>query len=234
MSSLSIGAQPSATMSGRERNNQRTRSVSLIGMQSHHGLVAWARKPLFLSRRTLVADAQRISRQRPVSQSPPTTSAQYTGRMRCPYCHADHDRVSDSRASQDGFAIRRRRQCLACKRRYTTYEQIEETILKVVKKDGVREPFDREKMRRGLAKACWKRPISDEQIEQAIQDIEGEVYGQYDVEIDSQTLGEIVMGHLGRLDQVAYVRFASVYREFKDVRDFVQELQPMLKNPPPQ
>jgi transcriptional repressor NrdR len=155
--------------------------------------------------------------------------------MRCPFCRTDNDRVIDSRASQDGFAIRRRRECLACKRRYTTYEQIEEFVLKVVKKDNVREPYEREKIRRGLAKACWKRPVSDEQIEALIQAVEREVYDSFEFEVDSHHIGELVMEHLGKLDQVAYVRFASVYREFKDVRDFVDELQPMLrqkKRPP--
>ncbi len=159
----------------------------------------------------------------------------YSYSMRCPFCRTDNDRVIDSRASQDGFAIRRRRECLACKRRYTTYEQIEEFVLKVVKKDGVREPFEREKIRRGLAKACWKRPVSDEQIEELIQAVEREVYAGFESEVDSHHIGELVMEFLGRLDQVAYVRFASVYREFKDVRDFVDELQPMLrqtKRPP--
>ena len=149
--------------------------------------------------------------------------------MRCPYCHTDNDRVIDSRASQDGYAIRRRRECLACKRRYTTYERIEELSIKVVKKDGVRETFAPEKIRQGLAKACWKRPISDEQIEATVATIEGEVYASFEIEVGSGELGELVMRHLRVLDEVAYIRFASVYRQFKDVRDFVEELQPMLK-----
>ena len=154
--------------------------------------------------------------------------------MKCPFCRDDNDRVIDSRTSQDGFAIRRRRECLTCKRRYTTYERLEEMSMKVVKKDGVREPFDREKIRQGLAKACWKRPISDEQMEGVVLEVENEVYGQFEAEIDTGTLGEMVMERLGKLDQVAYVRFASVYRDFKDVDDFVDELQPMLsqKQPP--
>lgn len=149
--------------------------------------------------------------------------------MRCPYCRIDHDRVIDSRASEDAFAIRRRRECLQCKRRFTTYERLEEMGIKVVKKDGVREPFDREKIRAGLARACWKRPISDEQIEAAVSEIESQVYANYESEIDSKALGELVMARLAKIDQVAFVRFASVYRQFKDVRDFVDELQPMLK-----
>ncbi len=149
--------------------------------------------------------------------------------MKCPFCHQDNDRVIDSRASQDGYAIRRRRECLECKRRYSTYEQIERTTLKVVKKDGVREPYDRDKIRRGLQKACWKRPISDEQISQTIAAIEADIFDRYDVEIESRNLGELLMRRLRQLDEVAYVRFASVYREFKDVRDFVDELEPMLE-----
>jgi transcriptional repressor NrdR len=148
--------------------------------------------------------------------------------MKCPFCHADNDRVIDSRASHDNYATRRRRECLSCRRRYTTYEQIEEFAVKVIKKDGTRVPLDREKIKRGLERACWKRPIGDEQIEAVVAAVEHEVYTQFDNEVESQFLGELVMRHLRELDQVAYVRFASVYREFKDVRDFVQELQPML------
>lgn len=149
--------------------------------------------------------------------------------MRCPFCRIDHDRVIDSRASQDGFAIRRRRECLHCKRRFTTYERLEEMGIKVVKKNGIREPFDREKIRSGLTRACWKRPISDDQIDATVSQVESDVYANYESEIDSHALGQIVMARLAQLDQVAFVRFASVYREFKDVRDFVDELQPMLK-----
>ena len=149
--------------------------------------------------------------------------------MKCPYCHSDNDRVIDSRASEDGTAIRRRRQCLSCKRRYTTYERLEEITVKVIKKDGVREPFEREKIKQGLAKACWKRPISDKQSEAMVSAVESDVYENLETEIDSGDIGERVMQQLAKLDQVAFVRFASVYREFKDVRDFVDELQPMLK-----
>jgi transcriptional repressor NrdR len=129
--------------------------------------------------------------------------------MRCPYCQIDNDKVIDSRASEDGMAIRRRRECLGCHRRYTTFERVEEVSIKVIKKDGNRVPFDRTKIKSGLEKACWKRPISDDQIE-------------------TRDIGELVMQQLAKLDQVAYVRFASVYREFKDARDFVEELQPIL------
>jgi transcriptional repressor NrdR len=149
--------------------------------------------------------------------------------MKCPYCRVDNDRVTDSRASEDGFAIRRRRECVHCRRRYTTYERIEEQTIKVVKKDGVRFPFERDKIKRGLQKACWKRPISDERIESVVSAIEIEVYANFDSEVESRYLGELAMQHLRQLDQVAYVRFASVYRDFADVRDFVEELQPMLE-----
>jgi transcriptional repressor NrdR len=148
--------------------------------------------------------------------------------MQCPFCRIDNDRVIDSRAIEDGFAIRRRRECLACKRRYTTYERIEEPAIKVVKKDGIRVPFEREKIKQGLMKACWKRPVSDERIEAIVADVESDVYANFDTEVSTRYLGELVMKHLRALDQVAFVRFASVYREFKDVRDFVEELQPML------
>ena len=149
--------------------------------------------------------------------------------MRCPICGVDNDKVIDSRASEDGFAIRRRRECMACSQRFTTYERLEEMEVKVVKKDGVREPFNREKMRSGLAKACWKRPISDAQIDALVSSIEAKIYNEHESEIGTSDLGDMVMDKLKDLDEVAYVRFASVYRQFKDVRDFVDELKPMLK-----
>lgn len=149
--------------------------------------------------------------------------------MRCPFCGLDNDRVIDSRASQDGYATRRRRECMSCTRRFTTYERLEEMTLKVVKKDGVREPFSPEKIKRGVAKACWKRPVSEEQIERIVSEISAELYGSADSEVTSQELGEMVMEKLSALDQVAYVRFASVYREFKDAQDFVDQVQPILR-----
>jgi transcriptional repressor NrdR len=148
--------------------------------------------------------------------------------MQCPFCRIDNDRVIDSRAVDDGFSIRRRRECLNCKKRFTTYERTEEPAIKVVKKSGIRELFDREKLKRGLAKACWKRPISDEKIDAICAEIEAEMSANFETEVNSDFLGELAMQHLRDLDQVAFVRFASVYREFKDVRDFVEELQPML------
>jgi len=148
--------------------------------------------------------------------------------MKCPNCLADNDRVLDSRASQDGFAIRRRRECLACRRRYTTYARIEATALKIIKKDGSREPFDRQKIKQGLEKACWKRPIGEEQIEAVVAAVENDLEAKLDTEIPSRDVGEMVMRRLRELDAVAYVRFASVYRRFSDARDFVAELSPML------
>jgi len=148
--------------------------------------------------------------------------------MRCPFCRADNDRVIDSRAGDDGASIRRRRECLACRRRYTTYERVERQLLAVVKKGGERQPFDRDKIKRGLAKACWKRPVTEDDIEGVVTALESELYGGYENEVSSGAIGERLMELLKALDPVAYVRFASVYREFKDVRDFVDELEPIL------
>ena len=148
--------------------------------------------------------------------------------VRCPFCHEEHNRVVETLAGEGGFAVRRRRECLSCRQQYTTLERCEERTLKVVKKDGVRVPFERQKIKRGLEKACWKRPISDEQLEAIVTALEQEVRSRFDAEVETAVLGELVMQQLRKLDQVAYVRFASVYREFQDVRDFVEELEPML------
>ncbi len=147
--------------------------------------------------------------------------------MRCPFCQHDETKVIDSRTSQD-LSIRRRRQCLSCERRFTTYERIEESPLKVVKKDGSRIPFDRSKIRFGIEKACYKRPVSDQQIDQGVADVEAMIYEEGLREVASRQIGEMVFNALRDLDKVAFVRFASVYREFKDVNDFVDELQPIL------
>jgi len=152
--------------------------------------------------------------------------------MKCPFCLVEDDRVLDTRASEDGFAIRRRRECNRCKRRYTTYERIERRAIRVVKKDGNRVPFDRDKLRAGLEQACWKRPVSDVQLEAVVTAVENDVEANFDSEVESRYLGELVMQHLRRLDEVAYVRFASVYRQFKDLHDFVDELKPMLSDTP--
>jgi transcriptional repressor NrdR len=148
--------------------------------------------------------------------------------MKCPFCRADNDKVIDSRSSHDGLAVRRRRECVACGRRFTTYERPEETTIKVVKKDGSRVPFEREKIKRGLERACWKRPITSRQIEATTTEIENEMYAQFESEVQSRQLGELVMRYLRDLDAVAFVRFASVYRQFNDVYDFFEELKPML------
>ena len=148
--------------------------------------------------------------------------------MMCPYCRHGETGVIDSRASQQ-FVIRRRRKCLSCDRRFMTYEKIEETPLKVVKKDGSRITFDREKIKRGLEKACYKRPISDEDMEVIVSDIEASLYENFDREVPSREIGEKVMESLRRIDKVAFVRFASVYREFQDVNDFQEELAPLLR-----
>lgn len=147
--------------------------------------------------------------------------------MRCPFCKHDETKVIDSRNSQD-FSIRRRRECLDCNRRFTTYERIEESPIKVIKKDGTRIPFDRSKIRTGIEKACYKRPISNEQIDQVVADVEAAIYEEGVRELPSRQIGEMVFNALRDLDKVAFVRFASVYREFQDVNDFVDELQPIL------
>jgi len=154
--------------------------------------------------------------------------------MRCPYCHHDNDSVRDSRVVDDGKAIRRRRFCNSCRRRFTTYERIAGT-LHVIKKSGVREPFSRAKVERGLELACWKRKISADQRAQMVEAIEAQLIEEYDLEVESHAIGTMCMKYLETIDQVAYVRFASVYREFTDVSDFVKELRPILnKNSEPQ
>lgn len=151
--------------------------------------------------------------------------------MICPHCSADNDRVLDSRASEDGRAIRRRRCCIQCNKRFTTYERVEHYALQVVKKDNTREPFSREKIERGAEQACWKRPVSVEQVKDLAALVEADIQTDYETEIPSSIVGRMVMQRLAELDQVAYVRFASVYREFKDVEDFVAELAP-FRTPP--
>ena len=146
--------------------------------------------------------------------------------MKCPFCQVDNDRVTDSRASEDGFAIRRRRECLDCRGRFTTYERAEAPV-RVVKKDGSRVPFDHNKLKQGLERACWKRPISNRQLDEIVTKVENAIEADFDTEVESCHLGEIVMQHLRDLDQVAYVRFASVYRQFEDADDFVDELKAM-------
>ncbi|MFY9256877.1 MAG: transcriptional regulator NrdR [Fuerstiella sp.] len=151
--------------------------------------------------------------------------------MRCPFCKHEETKVIDSRNSQD-YSIRRRRECLECTRRFTTYERIEESPIKVIKKDGTRVPFDRNRIRSGIEKACYKRPISNEQIDQLVAGVEASIYEEGLRELPSRQIGELVFNALRDLDKVAFVRFASVYREFTDVNDFVDELQPMLDGRP--
>ncbi|MCR9243989.1 MAG: transcriptional regulator NrdR [bacterium] len=149
--------------------------------------------------------------------------------MRCPYCKSDNDRVIDSRASADGYAIRRRRVCSDCGRRYTTYERVETAPLRVVKKTGERLAFDRSKVLSGMVRACEKRPVTQEQLEAVTDRIERQCMEAFDKEVPSKVIGNLIMQELRMLDQVAYVRFASVYREFKDVSQFLEELKPMLE-----
>ena len=148
--------------------------------------------------------------------------------MKCPFCGNQEDKVVDSRASSDGGAIRRRRECLSCGKRFTTYEKIEEQALMVIKKDGRREPFDRNKLLAGLVKACEKRPVSMDDLERLVDELERELSQQFEREVPSREAGERVMKKLHALDPVAYVRFASVYREFKDVEQFMRELKDLL------
>lgn len=148
--------------------------------------------------------------------------------MKCPYCGYKEDRVVDSRATQEEAAIRRRRECLKCGKRFTTYEYIEEVSLMVIKKDGRREPFDRKKIMAGITKACEKRPISTEKMEEIVTYVERAIQKKSDREVSSSKVGELVMDKLKTLDDVAYVRFASVYRQFKDVGQFMGELKDML------
>lgn len=149
--------------------------------------------------------------------------------MKCPFCDDLEDKVVDSRLAREGQVIRRRRECLSCKRRYTTYERIEETQPAVVKKDGRREPFDRQKILAGLKKACEKRPISTGDIEAVADRIEKRVQERGETEVSSRTIGEEIMRELRDLDQVAYVRFASVYRDFKDIDQFMEELKVLAR-----
>ena len=149
--------------------------------------------------------------------------------MNCPFCSQDHDKVTDSRSAASGTVIRRRRQCLDCGKRFTTYEQIEEMPLRVIKKDGRRVPFNRKNILTGMLKACEKRPISITILEEIVKNIEQKINQVFEREVPSKFIGEQVMSELKKIDEIAYVRFASVYREFKDINEFVDELAPMLE-----
>jgi transcriptional repressor NrdR len=145
--------------------------------------------------------------------------------MRCPYCGEENTRVIDSRPAEDGSSIRRRRLCDKCARRFTTYEKVETIPLLVVKKDESRVPYERSKIESGVLRACHKRPISSAQIEKLIDEVENTIFNSGETEVKTSRIGELVMQKLKRLDQVAYVRFVSVYREFKDARTFMDELE---------
>jgi transcriptional repressor NrdR len=149
--------------------------------------------------------------------------------VQCPYCKENDDRVVNSRPSADGSYVKRRRECSRCGRRYTTYERIEMSVLRVIKKDGSREDFSRQKLLTGLNKACYKRPISAESVGELADEVERELHRLYEGEVPCQAIGELVMAKLREVDHVAYIRFASVYREFTDVTDFVNEAGTVLQ-----
>jgi len=150
--------------------------------------------------------------------------------MKCPFCNKDNTRVIDSRPADDNNSIRRRRQCDECQRRYTTYEKVETIPLVVIKKDNNREPYDRSKIEKGVFRSCHKRPISVSQMTTLVDEVENLIFNREDKEIPSHVIGELLMDKLKNLDAVAYVRFASVYREFKDVSTFMEELKKILDN----
>ena len=148
--------------------------------------------------------------------------------MKCPFCGHIEDKVIDSRSSNEDKSVRRRRECIKCKKRFTTYEYIEEIPLMVIKKDGRREFFDRNKIISGILKACEKRPVGMEKVEAIVDKVEKELQKSFDKEVKAQVVGELVMDYLHKLDEVAYVRFASVYRQFKDINHFMKELKDLL------
>lgn len=150
--------------------------------------------------------------------------------MRCPYCENPDTKVIDSRPTEEGHAIRRRRGCEKCGKRFTTYEKVEDAIIMVIKKDGRREVFDRNKVMNGIIKACEKRPVALADIEKVVNEIERGLNNLMEKEVESTFIGELIMEQLKQLDEVAYVRFASVYRQFTDVNTFVKEIEKLLKN----
>ena len=151
--------------------------------------------------------------------------------MRCPYCNYNGTKVLDSRPINEGKSIRRRRECESCSRRFNTFEEVEETPILVIKKDGSREEFSREKMLRGLIRACEKRPVGLETLEVLVADIERDLRNDLRSEVESQRIGEIIMERLYSIDEIAYVRFASVYRQFKDINVFLREINDLLRKP---
>ena len=150
--------------------------------------------------------------------------------MKCPFCGFDDSKVVDSRPTDEGTSIRRRRECLKCLKRFTTYETVERMPLMLVKRDGTRQAYDRQKLLGGLIKACEKRPVSLPQLEQIVDTVEQRVVGSLESEGSSKVIGELVMEQLRQIDEVAYVRFASVYRQFKDINTFMEELNTLLKD----
>ncbi|HOQ37024.1 MAG TPA: transcriptional regulator NrdR [Acetivibrio sp.] len=149
--------------------------------------------------------------------------------MKCPYCGFMEDRVIDSRPTDEGSAIRRRRECLKCLKRFTTYEKVESLPLMVIKKDKSRQPFNREKLLNGLLRACEKRPVSIDDLEKLVEEVESHICNSLQREVTTKAIGELVMSKLKNLDEVAYVRFASVYRQFKDINTFMDELHKLLE-----
>ena len=150
--------------------------------------------------------------------------------MKCPFCNYPDSKVVDSRPTDEGTSIRRRRECLHCLKRFTTYETIERLPLMLVKRDGTREPYDRNKLLSGVMKACEKRPVPQARLEQLVDTVEQKLFGTLETEISSQKIGEMVMQELKNVDEVAYVRFASVYRQCKDINTFLEELNSLLQN----
>ena len=149
--------------------------------------------------------------------------------MKCPYCCIEETRVVDKRETETGLTTRRRRECLACKKRFTTYERIESVMLVVIKKDGTREQFDRSKIEKGILKACEKRPVSAEQIKDIVSDIESHLRNKESIEVPSSLIGRMVMSRLKKIDKVAYIRFASVYKDFSEPEEFQEELEKLEK-----
>ncbi|MBP3284055.1 MAG: transcriptional repressor NrdR [Clostridia bacterium] len=149
--------------------------------------------------------------------------------MKCPFCYVPESKVIDSRPSDNGASIRRRRECVSCGRKFTTYERVEEIPIMVIKKDGSRQAFDRMKITNGIMRACEKRPVTMDQIEEKVNQVEAKVYNKLSKEISTTEIGEFVMDALKELDDVAYVRFASVYRQFKDLNSFLEELHGLLE-----
>ncbi|MBS6545834.1 MAG: transcriptional regulator NrdR [Clostridiaceae bacterium] len=149
--------------------------------------------------------------------------------MKCPFCNYGDSKVVDSRPTDEGTSIRRRRECLKCGKRFTTYETVERLPLMLIKRDGTREPYSREKLLSGVMKACEKRPVPQQRLEQLVDVVEQKLFGTLESEVSSKTIGEMVMEELRTIDEVAYVRFASVYRQFKDINTFMEELNTLLR-----